>query len=164
MRDQVEADAIEQRTEVAVQQEHDRRDGQDPSRGSSCRLEHREDQHRAEHEIDRRRRRRAQDEPLDVHEGPDERDDRQRNPREIEQCRAGPIGPAGIARISCHREFEKRQTQRDQQEREAVRVRVDDRDHPVERVRRQQEREGIGEAPPTPSEVEGKRAHYSVQT
>ena len=132
--EEIEPNQFEVRSVVAVQQERGRRDRQDRTDGSARRLQHHQRRHRAQQQVDGRRCRRAVDELIEVDDRPGECD-RVRSPPSTQSSavtRARHRGCIGKTRKVRMRVIE--------QEADAVDLRLDDADHPVEGVERESRR------------------------
>ena len=134
MRDQAQTDEVEERPEVPIDQESEGRRRQNPTDGAARRFEHEADRDDPEGDIEPGRRGGAVDELPEVDDRPGQRDHGGAQQQPVDDADAG-------SRRARTRKQEEGQRQRHHQERDAIDLRLDDADDPVERVGRHADRQ-----------------------
>ena len=132
MRDEIQADAIEQRSGHGIDEEQQRGNRKHPSCRAPCRFEDDEKCDAPRRDVDDVWRCRAIDKGVDVAERPCERGHYQHDPESVPQR----MHPGRSRRVG-----DDRQHERDEQEADPIDVRIDDADGPVQRVGRQRKPE-----------------------
>ena len=130
MREPRQTQHVEGGTVQRVDEERRRRDGEDPADGSPRRFEDDGNGAGTEHEVDCRRSGRAVNEGGEIDEWPAAAGDRANDQQPVERRHGS--GGTTHARIEKEREH-----QRDQQKTDAIDLRLNDEQHPVERIQRQ---------------------------
>ena len=127
MGNQRQADTVEQRSRPGVDEEGRARRRQNPSNRAPRGFEHQENREPSEYDVCRQRIGRPVDEAIEVDDGPRERDNRRRDKQSVGRLHTGspPFVP---------REQEEDEHERNQQEGDAIDLRLDDDENPGERV------------------------------
>ncbi len=143
MRDDPEADEIEQRAVIGVREERRCGDGKHPACRAPRRLEHEHDADGAEHDVNRRGIGCAVDEGVEIDDRPEAGGDREQRQQPVRRRHTR-------FTLRPRRVVEEAQNEDQQQEARAIDERLDDADHPIERVDGQGNGQRHGH-PPGPS-------------